>query len=68
VPRQAHAERNGGGSNADWDAAFATNLPTYVVYKDGLVWRLDPDLASGHPKSYKTNLNQFPWQSSACSW
>ena len=60
-------EDEGGGSVADWDCAKYSGIPQYVFWKDGTVYRLDPQFVGPH------NLNPNHWKAFGpgtrkCAW
>lgn len=69
VTAKAFPSRNGGGSEADWNAADNPSdgfrIPVYIVGKNGEIIRLDPS-----PRSYskKDNPKRWRWDSPGCTW
>lgn len=49
-------EDEGGGSAGDWAFAKTHQIPVYVIWKDGSVYRLDPGYTGPH------NLNPYHWR------
>lgn len=61
VSAYAMPDENGGGSDADW-ASTNNGFPSYVINKDGRLYRLDPGTPAATRKS---NPNKWEWKSSS---
>jgi hypothetical protein len=55
----ATPDKNGGGSDSDWDVATTSGFRQYVINKDGRIHRLDPNTPLNQRKN---NGNKWEWK------
>ena len=60
-------EDEGGGSDADWSWARTHQMPLYVIWKDGTVYRLDPGYVGPH-QSNPYHWRAFGPGTRKCAW
>ncbi|MGH7711225.1 MAG: hypothetical protein ACREOG_08070 [Gemmatimonadaceae bacterium] len=58
TPRIATPNLNGGASNPDWNASSSQGFASYVINKEGRVYRLDPNTS---PDQRPNNPNRWRW-------